>query len=90
MWKVFIESKKKNPIPPLISPITPTPCSGSTVTRVEGLCMDEGSQYDVQLSLGDSGTGSLKIKDLVITEPLDPDQAYPGITIAVVNMLMCR
>ena len=55
--------------------------------------MDEGSQYDVQLSLGDSGTGSLKIKDLVITEPLDPDQAYPGITICCqyVNVLIiCR
>ena len=40
--------------------------------------MDEGSQYDVKLALEDSGTGTLKIKDLVITEPLDPDQAYPG------------
>ena len=41
--------------------------------------MDEGSQYDVKLALSDKGTGSLKIKDLVITEPLDPDQAYPGL-----------
>ena len=54
------------------------PLTGSTVTRLEDLCLDEGSQYDLNLALGEGGSGPLLVRDLVIVEPVEPEKAFPG------------
>ena len=57
---------------------------GSSQTILEDLCLDEGSQYNINIANTGNGSGggrpgSLKIKDLTIVEPLDPNKAFTGL-----------